>query len=178
MPRPPHADDEPAPGPICATLADADRPFPAPPLALVTLADADLPSPAPPVALAAPPVPFSNAPAARSLLPRQGEPLHRDPVEPPVTPLDAWRELVLSVTLNGRPVSDGTLFAEDPRDGRLAIELAMLQLWRVQTDVGDILTFEGDALLPAGPDPGDHLEARSRGPLGRGRDPASASPAR
>jgi hypothetical protein len=80
----------------------------------------------------------SSAPAkeAAPTLP----PARRDPVLPPLSEQDAWREWLLSVRLNGENVSQGGLFVESP-DGRLAAQLALLEAWRVRTDSAEVLTF-------------------------------------
>lgn len=104
----------------------------------------------------APSIPAASAGAARSARPVTRD-LRRDPVETPLqdvpgapAPAGPWRELLLAVTLNGGVVSQGTLFAEDSRDGTLAVQLAALELWRVGADPGRVLTFQGEPYYPLG----------------------------
>ena len=73
--------------------------------------------------------------------------LRRDPIEPPVTG-EGWREWVLAVTLNGQEVSRGSLAAEEPESGRLALPVAQLRLWRVRIDPAAVLTLQGEPFLP------------------------------
>ena len=91
------------------------------------------------------PASFSSAPAkeTRPAL----SPAHRDPVLPPLEGQTAWRELLLSVELNGQAVSVGGLFVEAP-DGRLAAQLALVEAWRIQTETAQVLTFGGEPYYP------------------------------
>jgi hypothetical protein len=107
-------------------------------------------------ALAPPRPPRASAAPAKSALPAARE-LRRGPVEAPLIdpppPGSAWRELLLSVTLNGRLVSQGTLFAERQEaaagdGGTLAIQLAALELWRVETDPDRAIAFQGEPYYP------------------------------
>jgi outer membrane usher protein len=134
--QPPPAESGVDGAPPAAPTADAGRP---PGRAAVRRPP---PPPAPPSASAAP---------AKSALPTARE-LRRDPVEAPLIdppPGGAWRELLVSVNLNGRAVSQGTLFAERQGDGgTLAIQLAALELWRVGTDASRVITFQGEPYYP------------------------------
>ncbi len=100
----------------------------------------------------APPAPVSIAP--KTPLPvRLGE-RRRDPVEPPLVPGDGWHELLLSVVLNGRKVSEGALFLRDPATGRLAVAMDQLASWRIAPDKRNPITFEGQAFYPLDAIPG------------------------
>lgn len=112
------------------------RPVPAAP----ALRRSRLSSP-PPGALVTPPV---GEPGP--LVPPRRE-LRRDPIEPPLTE-EGWREWVLAVTLNGQEVSPGSLVAEEPGTGRLALAVAQLRLWRVRIDPTDVLTLQGEPFVP------------------------------
>jgi len=71
----------------------------------------------------------------------------REPIEPPVLPGDEWREWLLSITLNGEPVSDGALVLRGP-DGQWAARVADLRAWRVRLDQSRITTFDGEPFYP------------------------------
>jgi outer membrane usher protein len=73
--------------------------------------------------------------------------LRRDPVEPPLGP-DGWREWVFAVVLNGEEVSKGSLVAEEPGSGRLAVTVAQLRLWRIRVDPAAVVTLQGEPFLP------------------------------
>ncbi|HMQ28701.1 MAG TPA: fimbria/pilus outer membrane usher protein, partial [Acidimicrobiales bacterium] len=99
-----------------------------------------------PAALAEPAPPsFQSAPfqETRPVL----SPARRDPLLPPVEEPAGWRELLLSVRLNGQTVSQGGLFVES-RDGRLAAQLALVEAWRLKVDVAAVLTFGGEPYYP------------------------------
>lgn len=104
-------------------------------------------NPEAPAPTAIPPLPAVIAPPARDLVPPSGV-QRRDPVLPPLEEASAWRELVLSVSLNGEPVSQGVLFVESPADGGLAIQLAALEAWRIRYDPDRVLTFQGEPYYP------------------------------
>ena len=89
-------------------------------------------------------------------------PARRDPVLPPLTETDAWHEWLLAVRLNGQTVSQGGLFVE-LRDGRMAVQLALLEAWRVKTDKAQILTFEGQPYYPLAAIPGASFELDAKG---------------
>ena len=72
----------------------------------------------------------------------------RDPLEPPLQERDAWRELILTVRLNGAAVSDAALFAENPADGSLYVQLAAIQAWRLKLDPLRIITLHGEPYYP------------------------------
>lgn len=91
-------------------------------------------------------------PAAGPIAQPQRE-LRRDPVEPPLVPGEGWREWVLSVTLNGREVSEGAVFAEAP-DGGFAAPLAQLRAWRVKVDEARVVTLQGEPFYPLASIPG------------------------
>ena len=82
------------------------------------------------------------------LEPEAGITFRRDPLELPLLDSRRWIEWVLSVTLNGRALDQGVLFIEDPRSGRLAVELAVAQAWRLRIDPNSLLSFEGVPFLP------------------------------
>jgi outer membrane usher protein len=97
-------------------------------------------------ATGAPPAPVSAA--SKTPLPVQLGERRRDPVEPPLVPGAGWHELLLSVVLNGRKVSEGALFLRDPATGRLAVPLSQLATWRISPDARNPITFEGEAFYP------------------------------
>ncbi|MEO1016771.1 MAG: fimbria/pilus outer membrane usher protein [Pseudomonadota bacterium] len=72
----------------------------------------------------------------------------RDPLETPLLETDIWQEWLLAVVLNGEPVSDATMFVENPDDGSFAIEADALENWRIRYDIADVLTFQGNPYLP------------------------------
>lgn len=78
----------------------------------------------------------------------------RDPLGLPLLDQERWTEWVLSVELNGEPVSDGVIFIEEPDTGRLAVELATAEAWRLIIDRDAILTFEGVPFYPLDAIPG------------------------
>ena len=78
----------------------------------------------------------------------------RDPLDLPLLEAERWTEWVLSVELNGVPVSDGVIFIEEPETGRLAVELATAEAWRLIIDRDAILTFEGVPFYPLDAIPG------------------------
>lgn len=80
-------------------------------------------------------------------------PARRDPLLPPLAEPSDWRELLLAVELNGQPASGGGLFVERS-DGRLAAQLALLDAWRVRTEVAQVLTFQGAPYYPLDAIPG------------------------
>ena len=154
LPIPPaHASaPEPAP-PTPLTAAEA-------PEAVLLVPEPSEPAPSPEEA-SAPPRPrrvlsgpsASSAPA-RQLLPTARE-LRRDPVRPPLPAQPAWQEWVLAVTLNGRKVSQSGLFVEPPDGGgSLAVQLALLDTWRIRTDTDRIITFQGEPYYPLDAIPG------------------------
>ena len=102
-------------------------------------------------ATAAEPPSVSSAPA-KEAVPVLG-PARRDPVLPPLPEPASWHELLLSVELNGRAVSLGGLFVEEA-GGRLAAQLALLEAWRIQTDLTRVLTFAGEPYYPLDAIPG------------------------
>lgn len=124
----------------------AAPPSPAPPVAV---APAAVTSPTRPRATAAR---FNAAPQKR-LVPPARE-LRRDPVEPEQVVQPGWREWLLAVTLNGREASDGALFVEPPDGGSLAAQVALLEAWRIRTDSGRVLTFQGEPYYPLDAIPG------------------------
>jgi outer membrane usher protein len=162
-------------GPASLPLPARSDPRPVPPEAeLAQLlvepagpADGAARPPAPPPApLAGPPAPAPSRPprpvertqvVPPTFAPGPVEPprrvLRRDPVEPPVTG-DGWREWVLAVTLNGQEVSRGSLAAEEPGSGRLALPVAQLRLWRVRVEPAKVLTLQGEPFLPLDAIPG------------------------
>jgi outer membrane usher protein len=73
--------------------------------------------------------------------------LRRDPIEPPIGP-DGWREWVFAVVLNGEEVSKGSLVAEEPGSGRLALAVAQLRLWRIRIDPAAVVTLQGEPFVP------------------------------
>jgi outer membrane usher protein FimD/PapC len=95
--------------------------------------------------LAAEPPSFSSAPA-KERLPTLA-PARRDPVLPPLPEPATWHEILLAVDLNGQPVSEGGLFVE-AADGRLGAQLALIEAWRIRTDVAQVLTFAGEPYYP------------------------------
>jgi outer membrane usher protein len=157
--------DRPRPGALTLPIPP---PPPPPPTALVPTTELPPAPPAPPpaqetVVIAAPPAEapappppappsVSSAPAKR-LLPPARE-LRRDPVEPPLPAEPAWREWLLTVTLNGRKASEGGLFVEPPGSDGLAAQLALLQAWRVRTDAARVITFQGEPYYPLDAIPG------------------------
>ena len=100
---------------------------------------------APAAAQPEPPPSVSSAPAKQEL-PTLG-PARRDPLLPPLHEPAGWHELLLAVVLNGQTVSAGGLFVERS-DGRLAAQLALLEAWRIRTEVADVLTFQGAPYYP------------------------------
>jgi outer membrane usher protein len=152
---------EPAPRPDPAELAElAAEPAvapAAPPLGAPDPAAAGTPSPGPD----APSEGRRRASPARSPGPTRVAPptfepgpvepprriLRRDPLEPPLGP-DSWREWVFAVTLNGEEVSKGSLVAEEPGSGRLALAVAQLRLWRIRVDPASVITLQGEPFLP------------------------------
>ena len=152
-PRPPRS----APAGAAALV-----PVPAAPAPTVAQAAADVGAPAAgPVLLSVPaasPTPGRGAglvpgptkvesPAARLAAPSLRV-RRRDPLETPVQERDAWRELILTVRLNGAVVSDGALFAENPADGSLYVQLAAIQAWRLRLDPLRIITLHGEPYYP------------------------------
>lgn len=114
-------------------------------------ADHDRGAGAAPVARATPapgadvldPTGLTPGPGAR---PRDGR--YRDPVLPPLVGQPQWREWVLAVEINGREVSQGGLFAQEPATGRLAIALDLLRLWRIRFDPAAAITLQGEPFYP------------------------------
>lgn len=102
------------------------------------------------------PVVVNSAPA------RQAAPvsrvLHRDPVELPLVETEAWQELLLSVRLNGQVVSQGGLFVEDPKDGGLAAQLALVEALRIRVDPDRVITLHGEPYYPLAAIPGATAE--------------------
>jgi outer membrane usher protein len=80
--------------------------------------------------------------------PAAGITFRRDPIEPPLLEQERWIEWVLSVILNGRPLGEAVVVIEEPESGRLAIELAVAESWRLLIDRDRILAFEGVPFLP------------------------------
>jgi outer membrane usher protein len=92
---------------------------------------------------AAPPVwPAPGGPPQPVVGPR------RDPVEPPLIDQEVPRRWVLAVRLNGREVSQGSVFLEDPVDDRWLAAAVQLRLWRVPVDDARIVTYEGEGYYP------------------------------
>ncbi|MDW8340997.1 MAG: fimbria/pilus outer membrane usher protein [Geminicoccaceae bacterium] len=73
--------------------------------------------------------------------------LRRDPLEPPLRE-EGWREWVFAVVLNGKEVSEGSLLAEEPGTGRLALPVSQLRLWRIRVDPAKALTLQGEPFVP------------------------------
>jgi outer membrane usher protein len=88
---------------------------------------------------------FNSAPAKETL--PALVPAYRDPVLPPLPDPADWHEILLSVELNGQPVSEGGLFVE-AGDGRLAAQLALVEAWRIRTDLAQVVTFAGEPYYP------------------------------
>lgn len=80
--------------------------------------------------------------------PTAGITFRRDTVEPPLLESERWTEWVLSVAINDREVSDGSVFIRDPVSDRLAVELATAQSWRLLIDRDAVLSFEGVPFYP------------------------------
>jgi outer membrane usher protein len=80
--------------------------------------------------------------------PEAGITFRRDPLELPLLDSRRWIEWVLSVNLNGSELDQGVLFIEEPRSGRLAVELSVAQDWRLRIDPDALLSFEGVPFLP------------------------------
>jgi len=115
------------------------------------------PKPAPPVLVAAadpPAAPLPEQLEALDAIEPGGITYRRDPLALPLLESERWTEWVLSVELNGEPVSDGVIFIEDPVSGRLAVELATAEAWRLIIDRDAILTFEGVPFYPLDAIPG------------------------
>jgi outer membrane usher protein len=103
-------------------------------------------------------LPFVKAPpSARVVMAEPGPVRRRDPIEPPLLEQAEWREWLLSVVLNGEPVSDGALFIRN-RDDQWAVQVLDLRVWRVRLDENRIITFNGEAFYPLDALPG--LEQR------------------
>jgi outer membrane usher protein len=93
-------------------------------------------------------LPFVEAPpTARVVIAEPGEVRRRDPVEPPLLEQGEWQEWLLSVVLNGALVSDGALFIRN-REGKWAVQVLDLRVWRVRLDEDRIMTFNGEAFYP------------------------------
>ncbi len=86
--------------------------------------------------------------------PAAGITFRRDPILPPLLDEGRWIEWVLSVTLNGREMPAGVLVIEEPGTGRLAVELASAEAWRLRIDRDAVLGFEGVPFLPLDAVPG------------------------
>jgi outer membrane usher protein len=82
----------------------------------------------------------------------------RDPVEPPLIDQEVPLHWVLAVRLNGRDVSQGSVFLEDPKDGRWLAPVVQLRLWRVEIDESRIVTYEGEGYYPLDAIPGATFE--------------------
>lgn len=80
--------------------------------------------------------------------PEAGITFRRDPLDLPLLDERRWIEWVLSVRLNGRDLEEGFLFIEEPRTGRLAVELSVAEDWRLRIDPDTLLSFEGVPFLP------------------------------
>ncbi len=80
--------------------------------------------------------------------PAAGIAFRRDVVEPPLLDEGRWAEWLLSVAINGREVSDGSVFIRDPVSDRLAVELATAQSWRLLIDRDLVLSFGGMPFYP------------------------------
>jgi len=80
--------------------------------------------------------------------PAAGIAFRRDVVEPPLLDKGRWAEWLLSVAINGREVSDGSVFIRDPVSDRLAVELATAQSWRLLIDRDLVLSFGGIPFYP------------------------------
>ena len=133
--------DAPADGDVIAGGAGAEA-VPAP--AAVTATDAPAaPRPAPLIeALAVP------EEGDETIEPEAGISFRRDPLDLPLLDQRRWIEWVLSVKLNGRDLDQGFLFIEEPRTGRLAVDLAVAREWRLRIDPDTLLSFEGVPFLP------------------------------
>lgn len=77
----------------------------------------------------------------------------RDPLELPLLPDEEWQEWLLSVILNGQPVSEGALFLRGP-EGRFAARVLDLRAWRVKLDEAAIITLNGEPFYPLDALPG------------------------
>jgi outer membrane usher protein len=80
--------------------------------------------------------------------PAAGITFRRDPIEPPLLEEERWTEWVLSVILNGRDLGDAVVVIEEPGTGRLAVELAVAERWRLLIDRDLVLSFEGVPFVP------------------------------
>ena len=80
--------------------------------------------------------------------PEAGITFRREPLDLPLLDERRWIEWVLSVNLNGRELDEGYLFIEEPRTGRLAVELDVARQWRLRIDPDTLLSFEGVPFLP------------------------------
>ncbi|HET6522221.1 MAG TPA: fimbria/pilus outer membrane usher protein, partial [Geminicoccaceae bacterium] len=78
----------------------------------------------------------------------------RDPILPPLLERDATREWVLAVELNGRVVSQGSVFVEAPEEGGLLASVPQLKRWRVRLDEARVLTLQGEPFYPLAAIPG------------------------
>jgi hypothetical protein len=94
------------------------------------------------------PDPLDTIEQLEAIEPEAGITFRRDPIEPPLLDHQRWIEWVLSVTLNGREMPEGILFIEEPRTGRLAVELSIAQAWRLRIDPDRVLTFDGVPFMP------------------------------
>ncbi len=99
--------------------------------------------------------------------PAAGPTPRRDPLDLPLREEERWRELLLSVELNGRSVSEGAYLIEDPESGRLAVPVEELRRWRLRMRRDRILTFQGMPFYPLDAVPGaafdlDRAELRLR----------------
>lgn len=81
---------------------------------------------------------------------------YRDPIPPPEQDQVVWRELLLSVDLNGQRVSEGALFVESS-EGRLAAQLSLVNAWRIRTDTAPVLSIGGEPYVPLDAIPGATL---------------------
>ncbi|WGF89656.1 fimbria/pilus outer membrane usher protein [Marinivivus vitaminiproducens] len=70
----------------------------------------------------------------------------RDPIDLPLLPDDEWQEWLVAVTLNGRPVSQGSLVLR-AQDGRLAVRQQDLASWKVRIGDPDIVAFNDEAFV-------------------------------
>lgn len=70
----------------------------------------------------------------------------RDPIDMPLLPDAEWQEWLVAVTLNGRPVSAGSLVLH-AQDGRLAVRQEDLASWKVRIGEPEIVTFNDEAFV-------------------------------
>ncbi len=130
--------DPAAAAPPLTPAPSRDRPAPprqATPSPL-SLAATAAPPPEPPGRLRAPP------PDRPALTPR------RDPITPPLREDERWEEWLVAVRINGELVQEDAYAIRDPRSGRFAVPLEVLEGWRLRFDRERILTFQGMPFYP------------------------------